>query len=567
MEQTVPQIQNAIQLIGPDQLKCNTAKEVHHPGPHQILARVEAAGLCFSDLKLLKQFDKHARKGPVIAGIETAVLKEIPSYRPDLEPVVPGHEAFCTIVAVGENVKRHAVGQRVLVQTDYRWLRTAVSNAAFGYNFEGGLQQYVLMDERIIVDPASDESFLIPVEKDISASSIALVEPWACVESSYITRERNAILPEGKLLVVADAPRTIEGIKESFSPTGNPRLITAICADKDQLRRLQSPGVEVDSVNNANGLPNEAFDDIVYFGSDKATIELLNDKLAPGGIINIVLCGQKIGQDVSVGVGRTHYGLTRWIGTTGNNAAESYQTIPPTGEVRKGDRILVIGAAGPMGQMHVIRLICSGIEGLSIIGTDFDDERLESLGQKAYPLAKERGVELSLINSHKNPVHDTFGYVAIMAPVGALVAQAVKDSRQGTLINIFAGIPASVKQELDLDTYIANRCFMFGTSGSRLSDMKIVLNKVLSRQLDTDCSVDAVSGMAGAIDGIRAVENRLMAGKIIVYPQLADLPLTPLSQLQKTYPSVAEKLNHGMWTKEAEDELFHTGKIGNKRYG
>jgi hypothetical protein len=35
-------------------------------------------------------------------------------------------------------------GDRRLVQTDYRWLKTAHSNAAFGYNFEGALQEYVL---------------------------------------------------------------------------------------------------------------------------------------------------------------------------------------------------------------------------------------------------------------------------------------------------------------------------------------------------------------------------------------------------------------------------------------
>lgn len=556
MKNSIPEKQTAIQLVGADQLTLNSKKAVYTPGPYQILARVEAAGLCFSDLKLLKQFDKHVRKGRVISGMNLDLLQEIPSYRPGLEPIVPGHETFCTIVSVGEKVNRHHVGQRVLVQTDYRWIRTAESNAAFGYNFEGGLQQYVLMDERMIVDPARNESFLIPVEKDISASSIALVEPWACVESSYITEERNTILPGGKLLVVADEGRTMEGLQESFSPHGKPASLTAVCAESRQLAMLRPAGITVDSVNSPNDLPNEAFNDIVYWGSNKATIETLNDKLAAGGIINIALGGQKIGQNVLTGVGRVHYGLTRWIGTTGSNAAGSYRTIPATGEVRTGDHVLVVGAAGPMGQMHVIRLICSGVKNLSIVGTDFDDERLTALGQKVNPLATERGMSVSLANPQKNPLHETFSYFAVMAPVGALVAQAVQDSRRDALINIFAGIPASVKQEMDLDTYIANRCFMFGTSGSRLSDMKIVLDKVLSGQLDTDCSVDAVSGMAGAIDGIRAVETRTMAGKIIVYPQLINLPLTPLSQLPKTYPSVAKKLNHGIWTKEAEDELF-----------
>ena len=74
--------------------------------------------------------------------------------------------------------------------------------------------------------------------------------------------------------------------------------------------------------------------------------------------------------------------------------------------------------------------------------------------------------------------------------------------------------------------------------------------------MDTDCSFDAVSGMAGAIDGIRAVEARAMAGKIIVYPELKDLPLVPLTELAEKYPSVSEKLNNGIWTKEAEAELL-----------
>jgi hypothetical protein len=104
------------------------------------------------------------------------------------------------------------------------------------------------------------------------------------------------------------------------------------------------------------GLADETFDDIVYFGSNKETIEVLNDKLAANGIIKIGRGGETIGEDVSVGVGRTHYGMTRWVGITSTHAAESYKNIPATGEVRSGDKALIVGAAGPMGQMHTIRL-------------------------------------------------------------------------------------------------------------------------------------------------------------------------------------------------------------------
>jgi L-sorbose 1-phosphate reductase len=122
----------------------------------------------------------------------------------------------------------------------------------------------------------------------------------------------------------------------------------------------------------------------------------------------------------------------------------------------------------------------------------------------------------------EQPDTDKYSYFGIMAPVGPLVAAAVKNSLPGALINIFAGIPADVKQELDMDTYIANRCFMFGTSGSTLSDMKLVLRKVIAGKLNTDVSVDAVSGMVGATDGLKAVENRTLSGKILIRNRFLD---------------------------------------------
>lgn len=534
----IPESQHAVQLVAAGELKLNTSKPVMKPGPHEILVKVEAVGLCFSDLKLLKQFDNHVRKTEVVGGIDPEALKDIQSYVPGDLPVVPGHEVVCRIVAIGDEVKHHTVGERCLVQTDYRQLPTAgSSNAAFGYNFEGGLQEYTLLDERVVIAPNGDR-FLIPVTENKSASAVALVEPWACVEDSYVTLERNTIKAGGSLLIVTSDGGDAKGAAESYSPDGEP--------------------AEVQTVTPADvaSLPDESFDDIVYFGSDKATIDTLNDKLAPLGIINIVLAGKKIGEDVSVGVGRVHYGMTRWIGTTGDDASESYKVIPADGEIRENDSILVVGAGGPMGQMHVIRNVCLDIKGLSVVGTDFDDPRIESLRVKAQPMADANGVSLRLVNPSKDELTDKFSYFALMAPIGALVANSIEQATDGAIINIFAGIPAPTKHDLDMDTYIEKGCFMFGTSGSTIEDMRIVLGKVEGDQLDTNASVDAISGMAGATDGISAVENRTLAGKIIVYPMLHDIGLIPLNELGDKFPSVAEKLDGGKWTRDAERELL-----------
>jgi threonine dehydrogenase-like Zn-dependent dehydrogenase len=548
----LPTTQYALQLVGPGKLALNTAKPVDRPGPTQLLARIECVGLCFSDMKLLKQFDQHVRKSEILAGLTADVLREIPSYVPGGKPTVPGHEVAARIVAVGDKVTRHKVGERVLLQTDYRALRTAASNAAFGYNFEGGLQEYVLMDERVVVD-GDGERFLLPAPDTRSASAIALVEPWSCVEDSYVNVERQGPKAGGRLLVVADAGATLSGL--AALAAARPASVTAICADPAQLEALAAAGLTVAAAADPAALPDEGFDDVVYFGSRKPVIEVLNDKLAARGLFNLVLGGKRVGAPVSVGVGRVHYGLVRWTGTTGSDCAVSYRHIPRTGELRQGETFAVVGAGGPMGQMHVLRAVAAGIPGVSVTGTDLDDARLASLADKVAALAAAREVPVRWVNTQKAKAGGPFSYIALMAPVGALVASAIQDATDGAIVNIFAGIPATVKHELDLDTYVARRVYMFGTSGSTIEDMKIVLKKVVTGAFDTDVSVDAISGMRGAEAGIAALENRSLAGKIMVYPWLKDAALIPLAALAGTYPTVAAKLDAGKWCKAAEDEL------------
>ena len=554
-DSALPTTQYAVQLVGPGDLVLNRTKAVPRPGPHQIVAKVEAVGLCFSDLKLLNQFSAHPRKGGIVSGIAPEVLEEIPSYVPGELPTVPGHEVSCRIVAVGSDVTHHAVGERCLVQTDYRTLPTNGSNAAFGYTFEGGLQEYVLMDERVIVDGDTGTRSLIAVSEEPSASAIALVEPWACVENSYATANRRALSPAGRLLLVVDAGREARGLAEAADSGRPPASVTIVGAAEVDCP-WAGPGTEVTRANDLGELPDAAFDDIVYFGASKPTVEILNDKLAAGGIINVVLGGATIGAPVSVGVGRVHYEATRWIGTVGDSAADAYAAIPASGELRPGESRLAVVAAGPMGQMHVLRSLSAGVPGLTVVGTDLDDTRLQALSAKAAPIARAKGVSLRLLNTSSEPLVGTFSYHLTLVPVPSLVADAVAASKDGSLINIFAGIAAPTRQEIDLDAYIARRCYMFGTSGSVVSDMEALLARMDTGQLDTNLSVDAVSGMAGAAAGIAAIQDRTMAGKIVGYPALHEVGLLSLAELGEHLPRVAAKLDDGQWCSEAERELL-----------
>jgi threonine dehydrogenase-like Zn-dependent dehydrogenase len=554
-QQPIPSVQHAIQIVDAGRTVHNREKPVPQPGPHQILVKMEAVGICFSDTKLLHAFTSHPRKSEVLSGLPAEVLAEIPSYVPGTLPTVPGHEPVGHIVAVGERVRRHHVGERCLIQTDYRHLPTAAANAAFGYNFEGGLQEYVLLDERMIIEPGTGERFLIAVGEEPGASAVALVEPWACVEASYVYKERREPLPGGRLLVVADSGHAVDSIAALIAGA-RPAALTTLLADAAQAAVLAATGVAATGVGELAAVPRQGFDDIVYFGADPATIEVLQDCLAFRGLINIVTGGVRIGRPVAVDVGRVHYDLTRWTGTAGASATDSYGAIPTDGEIRDGDRMGVIGAAGPMGLMHVVRAASGGWRNLSIVGVDIDDSRLAHLDRAAGPIARSRGVGMTVANSQTSDVEPGFSYIALMVPAPALVGQAVKLAGSGCRINVFAGFATGTRAEIDLDTYIERRCYLLGTSGSGIADMKAVLSKVESGELDTNISLDAVCGFEGVADALAAVEGRTASGKIMVYPSLPDLGLVRLSEMGERFPSVAAKLHDGRWTKAAERELL-----------
>ena len=399
---------------------------------------------------------------------------------------------------------------------------------------------------------------MIPVGDEPSASAIALVEPWACVESSYVYEERRGLLAGGRMLVVADAGHAVEGLA-ALPKLERPAEITAIVADGTQRADIEWLGIPATVAESVDSVPRESFDDVVYFGADAGTIELLQDTMAPRGTINIVTGGARIGRPVALDIGRVHYDLTRWIGTRTNSAADSYAAVPLDGELRAGDRVAVIGAAGPMGLMHVVRAACAGFAELSIVAVDIDDSRLEHLRATTASIAESRGIALTVANSRTTQLAGGFSYIALMVPALPLVGQAIELSGDGCRINIFAGFANRTRAEVDLDRYIDKRCYLVGTSGSAIGDMKAVLRKLERGDLDTNISLDAVTGFEGVADALAAVEGRTSTGKIMVYPGLPDLGLLRLSELAERYPSVASALQDGHWSKAAEDALLATG--------
>jgi len=178
------------------------------------------------------------------------------------------------------------------------------------------------------------------------------------------------------------------------------------------------------------------------------------------------------------------------------------------------------------------------------------------LTEKLRPIAEEHGVPFEVIDPTSNDPGTGFTHVTLMVPSPELMAECLDRCGSDAIVNVFAGIPAPTIHPIDVDALIRKRCFVYGTSGSLLMDLKVVWEKVRAGQIHTELSIDAVSGMAGAIDGLHAVDQRTRAGKIVVYPELHDLGLIPLADLPERFPTVAAKLSDGRWNRDAEEELL-----------
>src|SRR5712692_10076144 len=157
-------------------------RDVPRPGPGELLVRVDACGICFSDVKIINLGGSHPR----LQGRDL-----------NADPVVMGHEVSVTVVAAGPGAPAaFPVGQRAIVQAD---IYSGGVNMAFGYRIAGGYSQYALIGREVL---RGDEGcYLLPVLSHLGYAEAALCEPWACVEASYHCEPRRAPLAGGDMLL------------------------------------------------------------------------------------------------------------------------------------------------------------------------------------------------------------------------------------------------------------------------------------------------------------------------------------------------------------------------------
>lgn len=532
---------------------------IPEPGDDQLLVRIDSVGLCFSDLKIVKQGGNH----PKLYG------RDLSKY-----PARLGHEVALTIIKVGKDLQdRYRPGQRYAVQPD---IYQNGKSTAYGYTVPGGLIQYHLIGPEVLV--TDEGACLLPLVDDMGYAEASLLEPWGCVMAAYTQRRRlepksggvmwilgqpgderayqfSAGLTAPAAIVLTDAPASVQALAGA---SGGQVVV------RDG---LQPPDYAALAAEFTEG---RGFDDIVMLDPRSAVVVGQVARLiARRGTLNLV--GETpLDGLVDADVGRLHYDYIVFAGNRGPDIAASYGEARNRCELRSGGTAVFIGAGGPMGQMHVQRALELPDGPRQVIATEVSAERLAALRESFGLLAEQNDRRLWVINptepgaSLRDLVMEVTGGrgaddVIVSVPVAGLMAEGAALMNPDGMLVLFAGVPNGTLAPLDLSQVYLYNAQYTGTSGLTMNDQALVMQQAMEKGLSPGRSVAAIGGMDAALDGIRALMDGRYPGKIVIFPQIAHLPLMGLSELSERLPQVAEKLGSGnVWTPEAEAALIET---------
>jgi threonine dehydrogenase-like Zn-dependent dehydrogenase len=310
------------------------------------------------------------------------------------------------------------------------------------------------------------------------------------------------------------------------------------------------------------------FDDIVALDPrSAAAISLLARQIARRGTLNMVGKAPLDGL-VETDLGRLHYDYIAFLGNQGPDIAASYGEGRNRCELRQGGNAVFVGAGGPMGQMHVQRAIELPNGPKLVVATEVSDERLQTLIDNFAPLAAKNGRKLLTYNPNtsKESLYDFVmrvtqnegaDDVVVSVPLASLMAEAATLMKPDGMLVFFAGVPNGSMGPLDMSKVYLNNAQYTGTSGLTIEDQAAVMERALAGALSPGRSVAAIGGIETAREALQAVIDGRFPGKVVVFPQIHNLPLMGLDELKEKLPEVAEKLQEGkVWTPAAEETLI-----------
>ncbi len=512
----------------------------------ELLVKIEAIGLCFSDVKLIRAGEEHPR-------VISKNLKE--------DPVIPGHEAVMSIVKVGSKIRDNfQVGSRYIIQAD---IYVNGKGFAYGYALNGGMAQYSVINQKVL--NGDEGCYLLPIADSMPSAVAALLEPWTCVLASHLIQNRVKPADGGDMLFVFGSNAGEYELGTLLS-AAKPASVTLVKASADFASKIAKayPAVKVCA---ASTLPEGAkYDDIFLCSCTRAEGEAAAKAGKFGACVNFI--GDYSSENWMFDVGSIHYQGWFYQGTAGTDLSAAYgRNVRST--VKKGGTCWLPGGAGAMGQMHTQLAVADENGPARVLVTDMDNARIAHVKELLGPIAEKRGVEFKLMNpaDFASPAEfdaavtafapEGFDDIIMLVPVPALVSGSAKHLGKDGLMNIFAGIPAGKEAELPT-AGIASQGFRFiGSSGSRTEDLRHTIRLVEAGKLNPVSALAAIGGMKVLKEGLEAVAGAKFPGKTVIFPNCPDMPLTAVDQIASLVPGLEKTFAaDGTYTTATEEELL-----------
>ena len=332
--------------------------------PNQILARVDAAGVCTSILKLVDQGPDHT----FIRGWDMA------NY-----PVILGDEGAITLVKIGDNLKdKYSAGQRFAIQpavdtdpVNHRERYSDVENmhkCAVGYTLGGHLAQYIVVQEEVL---KADCMLSLP-DDQMPYFAVSMAEPISCIISAqdrnyhiqkdgpHAPREPKLGLLEGGVSVVIGAG-AMGRIHAELALRFNPRVL--IISDLQQERldvviknigpKAKDKGIklvcvlpdQLDATVKAES-DNRGADDIILAVGVNPVQQHALELLAPGGVANLFGGLPKGKHILQMDALKVHYQEIKFVGSSGGEPSDMAATLEAihNNDIDPGNYVAAVGS-------------------------------------------------------------------------------------------------------------------------------------------------------------------------------------------------------------------------------
>ena len=364
-ELQVPDTMRALVLSGRgmDQVKIARVP-TPEPGPEQLLARVDAAGICTSLVKLIAQGSDH----PYLYGWDTSA-----------HPIILGDEGSVTIVRVGDALHdRYEVGERFVVQpaVDHGPVRhrdryqnpEAVHKLGVGYSLPGHLAEYILIPEEVL-----RAGCLLPLpDPSIAFAHAAIGEPISCVVSAHehhlhLTQAspvderqaRKGLLHDGVTVVVGAGSM---GRMHVDVALGRPlRAVVVVDLMEERLRvvrdhfsdRAERAGIALHtagSIDDAraivDGLTDQrGADDVIVAAGSARAVEEAQVLCGRGAVLHLFGGFSQDARMLDLDGNRIHYRETVVTGSSGGSPWDLARTLEllDTAQIDAGAHITKVG--------------------------------------------------------------------------------------------------------------------------------------------------------------------------------------------------------------------------------